>query len=379
MNEDIKKVEQVEPKKEAAPTEEKAPPLNNYTGDEEKKQEQEVPQTSNKSLQLIKANEYNIYNSKVNAQEVELAGPLVKRAINIFVAESGSGKSITAFCIAWRELKEQNFNRVVYFDLDNQPDEFKHRYERFELLQNFDYITEKDLLDYFTESEIESLTPREKALYLLNHLGDNFEIDGTLVVVDSLQFFVDYNDKRQITPFFDMLRRIVQRGGTALVLHHKSVKSEAEAFKGLSDIRDGADLMVAVIPDRGRGNLIKSVKLKRIKNRTLASFDEFVVAFDTIKGEVSYDKNVLLDDEIPTKNKIVEVLEQRGRMKQSEIIEAVRPQVELGINRIGAVLEKMVGLHIVEVTRGDHNAKLFSLVPQKQEAYEESKEEVPFS
>ena len=40
-----------------------------------------------------------------DASDVELAGPLAKGMINVFIATSGSGKSLLAFLVSWNELK----------------------------------------------------------------------------------------------------------------------------------------------------------------------------------------------------------------------------------------------------------------------------------
>ena len=316
----------------------------------------------NTALKLILQNKHNIITSKENAEEIEMTGPLVKRAVNIFVAQSGSGKSLCAFVVSWKELKEHNFSRVIYFDLDNQPSIFKDRYANFEKLDEYYYITEKDLLDFFNDvEELQPLSPRARALWFLRHLGDDDSIDNTLTVLDSLQFFVNYNKKEEITTFFDIVRRLIERGATILILHHKSVKADSPDFKGLTDIRDMADLMVEVIPTRDRTNTVKSIKLHCTKNRTLASFNDFILSFDTSKGYVSYDQNVLLPDEEPVKEEILKILREKGEMKQQDIVEAVRPKVSVGINRIQIVLTKMAGLHMLKVEKGKKHTKLYSL------------------
>lgn len=344
--------------------------------------EQALP---NKALNLIVQNKQNIISSKDNAEEIEMTGPLVKRAVNIFVAQSGSGKSLCAFVVSWKELKEHNFSRVIYFDLDNQPLIFKDRYANFEKLDEYYYITEKDLLDFFNDvEELQPLSPRARALWFLRHLGDDDSIDNTLTVLDSLQFFVNYNKKEEITTFFDIVRRLIERGATILILHHKSVKADSPDFKGLTDIRDMADLMVEVVPTRDRTNTVKSIKLKCTKNRTLASFNDFVVSFDTSKGYVSYDQNVLLPDEEPVKEEILKLLRDKKEMKQTDIVEAVRPNVSVGINRIQIVLTKLAGLHILQVKKGEKHTKLYSINPETLEPgyfdglETEDDEDVPF-
>ena len=72
-----------------------------------------------------------------DASDVELAGPLAKGMINVFIATSGSGKSLLAFLVSWNELKNGQFKKVFYLDLDNPHSIYKDRYSNFPLLDGF--------------------------------------------------------------------------------------------------------------------------------------------------------------------------------------------------------------------------------------------------
>lgn len=311
------------------------------------------------SLKKIIAHQKAVMESKIQVPDVELAGCIVKRANNVFVAQSGSGKSLLAFLISWRETKEQNFQYTIYLDLDNPAIVYKDRYMNFQQLDNMVYITELDLANGF--EEFSGTTPKEKAWSMLDGLGNDASSENCLIVIDSLQSFCDYNDLKELKRFFDICRRLTRVGATILILHHKSSKTEAPSFKGLSYIRDSADVMWEVVPSRSRSGIVSSITLTCTKNRSVISFTSFTVSFSTDSGSVNYDQNVLLEEELPVKNAILDVLRVDPDQKQADIVQAVKPLVNIGEKRIRAVLEKLVGLHILNVKQGKKNAKLYSI------------------
>jgi len=200
-----------------------------------------------------------VYEVLQDAPDVELAGPLAKSMINVFIATSGSGKSLLAFLISWKELKARSFDCVFYIDIDNPHSIYKDRYSAFPELENMFYFTEFILDKLLPESY--GLFPVEKAWGVLQELSESEYVKNSLVVIDSLQNFCDYNDLKELKKFFRLLKKITNSGGTVLVLHHKSSKQESPSFKGLSYIKDASDVLWEVTPDIKRTGEINSFKL----------------------------------------------------------------------------------------------------------------------
>lgn len=300
-----------------------------------------------------------IMKSKKEVEDIELAGCLVKRSINIFVAPSGSGKSLIAFCLAWKETKENNFKTTFYLDLDNPIDLYKDRYINFEELDNLIYISTWDIMNIFTEYT--GTNPKEKALNILKDLSNDSEVNNTLIVIDCLQAFCDYNDLKELRNFFEICRKLTQLGATILIIHHKSSKTEAPSFKGLSYIKDSADTMWDVVPNKSRSGIVMSAKLVNTKARSTTGYTNFIVSFDTDQGTVSYDQNVLFEDELPIKDAIIKFLTTNPNSNQGNIIQAIKPLTNIGEKRIRVVLEKLVGLHELTVTKGHKNAKVYNI------------------
>jgi len=157
-----------------------------------------LPTTAPEShLTHIIAQKGGIQDMVEQALDIELAGPLAKGQINVFVAESGKGKSLLAFIVAWKELQNRNFDYVFYLDLDNPHGIWKDRYSNFEKNSNLIYLTE-----YILNTKDLGLigdTAVEKAMYFLETSAK--EMSNTLVVLDSLQNFADYNDLRNLSLF----------------------------------------------------------------------------------------------------------------------------------------------------------------------------------
>jgi len=317
-----------------------------------------LPTTAPEShLTHIIAQKGGIQDMVEQALDIELAGPLAKGQINVFVAESGKGKSLLAFIVAWKELQNRNFDYVFYLDLDNPHGIWKDRYSNFEKNSNLIYLTE-----YILNTKDLGLigdTAVEKAMYFLETSAK--EMSNTLVVLDSLQNFADYNDLRNLKSFFKTLKTITNAGGTVLVLHHKSSKIGSEKFKGLSYIKDASDVVWEVFPDHKKTGEISGYKLNCIKSRSTTNFVNFVVTFSTDTGTVSYNQNVLFQEEIPIKEAILKVLQQKPNQKQADIVQAAKDIVNVNEKKIRSVLTKMTALGILTMKSGSRHTKLYSI------------------
>ena len=296
--------------------------------------------------------------------EVELAGPIEKQSINIFVGQSGSGKSLTTFCVAWFETKKGNFTHTVYLNLDDPPNTYKDRYMNFERLRNFTYIAKTQFKKRF--KHLKGKTLKEKAWSFLEDLAnDPLENEDWLIILDNLQKLCDYNNFQELTQFFDLCDRLTDAKYTLLIIHHKSSKFESPNFKGLSLIKDNADVMWEVVPIRNKSGIIRSVKLTKMKARSITSYDNFIISFDTDQGTVSYDQNVLFEDELPIKDAIINFLTTNPNSNQGNIIQAIKPLTSIGEKRIRVVLEKLVGLHELTVTKGLRHTKIYNIASEK--------------
>jgi len=315
----------------------------------------EAPKSAKDIIPLAKEIEKDL----MELPEVELAGPLVKRAINLLVAQSGSGKSLVAYCISWKETKEGNFPFTMYLNFDDPPNDYIDRFSHFEKLPNFLYIVKTRFKKWF--GFLGGDTPGEIGWEILKSLATDPPDESGLIVIDNLQKMCDYNDLKELKRFFNLCDQLTEKGFTMLIIHHKSSKSEAPSFKGLSYIYDSADVVWEVKPERTKSGKISNIRLTSSKSRSLTGFTEFIISFSTDQGIVNYNQNVLLEDEIPVKEAIIEYLAQHPNSNQSDIVQNIKPKVTIGILRTRAVLEKMVGLHILEVQRGGRNAKLYKL------------------
>jgi len=312
---------------------------------------------SRKFAEDILTRSKTLWAEKLQLPEIEIAGPLVKRSINLLIAQSGSGKSLCAFAVGWKETQNYSFFQMIYFDLDNPDSLVKERYAQFSP-DRISYLNSLDIMQQF--DYLQGLTVREKTKLALALLAEA-ELPESLIVIDTLQQVADYNDIKELEKLFTLLRNLTFKGHTVLLLHHKSSKKESQPFKGLSYIFDSADVIYELTPDKDRSGLIRAMTLTNTKNRFASGFTRFVISIDTENPEnIRYGENVLFEEELPVKEQILLVLKEHPGIKQQDVVSLVRPNVKLGEKKIRAVLTKLVALGIVTVKQAKA-AKIYNL------------------
>jgi len=311
---------------------------------------------SRKFAEDILTRSKTLWAEKLKVPEIELAGPLIKGSINLFIAQSGSGKSLCAFAIGWKETQLHSFSQMIYFDLDNPNSLVKERYSSFSP-ERVSYLNSLDIVGF---DYLPGVTVREKNKAALSLLAEA-ELPESLVVIDTLQQVSDYNDIKELEKLFGLLRALTFKGHTVLLLHHKSSKKESQPFKGLSYIFDSADVIYELTPDKDREGLIRAMTLTCTKNRFSSGFTRFVISIDTDKPEnIQYGENVLFEEELPVKEEILKVLREHPGIKQQDVVATVKPHVSVGEKKIRSVLSKLVALGLVTV-KTHRTAKLYSL------------------
>lgn len=114
---------------------------------------------SRKFAEDILTRSKTLWAEKLQLPEIEIAGPLVKRSINLLIAQSGSGKSLCAFAVGWKETQNYSFSQMIYFDLDNPNSLIKERYAQFSP-DRISYLNSLDIMQQF--DYLQGLTVREK-------------------------------------------------------------------------------------------------------------------------------------------------------------------------------------------------------------------------
>ena len=219
---------------------------------------------SRKFAEDILTRSKTLWAEKLKVPEIELAGPLIKGSINLFIAQSGSGKSLCAFAVGWKETQNYSFFQMIYFDLDNPNSLVKERYSSFSP-ERVSYLNSLDIVGF---DYLPGVTVREKTKAALSLLAEA-ELPESLVVIDTLQQVSDYNDIKELEKLFGLLRALTFKGHTVLLLHHKSSKKESQPFKGLSYIFDSADVIYELTPDKDREGLIRAMTLTCTKTASL--------------------------------------------------------------------------------------------------------------
>lgn len=328
---------------------------------EEKLQQSSETGVHMSALDMIFQKREEIMEHLMKYPELERAGCLVKRAVNVIIAKNEFTKSLAAFSIAWKETKEGNFPFTVYFDLDNPPKTYADRYSNFELLNNFSYITKQSLKEDY--EYIPGKTPKEKTWFLLEDLANDPPEEGWLIVIDSIENICDYNNFKKFREFFELCRDITDSGSTVLFLHHKNSKTEDISEGGLGYIFDTVDDMWEATLRRNGTGTITNIRLKNLKSKFIEAYKDFIVSVDTKQGTVSYDQSVLFKETIPTKNAIIEYLASHPKANQEVISQAVKSSIDPSFNGafFRAFLQQLGGLHILKVEQDSNNKNIYSL------------------
>jgi len=329
---------------------------------EEKLQQSRETGVHMSALDMIFQKRKEIMEHLMKYPELERAGCLVKRAVNVIIAKNEFTKSLAAFSIAWKETKEGSFSCTTYLDFDNPPGyTFGDRFSKFEILPNFAYISKQTLMKTYTY--LSGKTPREKAWAMLEDLANHPPEEGWLIVIDSIENICDYNNFKKFREFFELCRDITNSGSTVLFLHHKNSKTEDISEGGLGYIFDTVDDMWEATLRRNGTGTITNIRLKNLKSRFIEAYKDFIVSVDTKQGTVSYDQSVLFKETIPTKNAIIEYLASHPKANQEVISQAVKSSIDPSFNGafFRAFLQQLGGLHILKVEQDSNNKNIYSL------------------
>lgn len=137
-------------------------------------------------------------------------------------------------------------------------------------------------------------------------------------------------------------------------------KSSKAKFDGLKYLLDHADVVWEVKPEKPENGTDK-IRLTNVKSNYFIGFTDFIVSFDTDKGTVSYDQNMLLEDEIPVKEAIIEYLTTHPNANQDDIVQNIKPKITMGMLKTRSVLEKLEDLHVLKVQKNQNNEKTYSI------------------
>lgn len=222
-------------------------------------------------------------------------------------AKPNGGKTLLTIYLLIEAIKKGNVKPDDVFYI-NADDNHTGLVEKLELAEKYGFNMVAPGFNGFNSAEL-GLS--------LNHLMENNEARGKVIILDTLKKFTNIMDKSLASKFGTMMREFVTKGGTIIMLAHTNKNRDSDGkviFSGTSDIVDDVDCAYTLdVNDDKGGVLDKSVIFEKIKSRG-ANVQEAAYKFLAIAQ--SYD--ALLNSVTPIDE--YQVKEAKARIVMDELL-----------------------------------------------------------
>jgi len=268
-------------------------------------------------------------------------GWIVEGGQNVIFTEAGAGKSVLAFANAWDIYKKEGIP-FVYLDIDNPIVLPKARglLDYIEGTENI-YINQAHLEDIFSSElskELKINRYKNIGIRLLKFLDATIDYKA-IVVIDSLQKFVDTNELSEVRPFFELLDKLTHKF-TFIIIHHTN---KEQKYKGLSFIRDTVDSMYYIKnTDKDEKGYIKKHIVVADKQRFLTE-TEITFKYDLFDiEEILFGVGLTKEEEIVLRTAVSIIRKSDTDLTQSELVKAIKDRVSVGEKKIRNILKTFV-------------------------------------
>ena len=298
-------------------------------------------------------------------------GFLIEGGITFIVSGPGSGKTYLAMSIALdMATKYRDDIKVFYVDWDNPVTIPKDRGLPQKVLERGlerHIIYLNDLYKDWIDEKMKKLGKYEEVRRIGNKLKRcvkeiNYLVPRKkkLVIFDSFQNFVDYNDDGVVRVAFQSMRKCINT--TFLIIHHVNKQG---SDKGLMRIKDSCDSMYFLESKHDNDNSIIEQTLrvdlgKRIGKIRFQTETEITFRYvDDLTFDVIEDVAISKTDEVVLRT-AVKLLKER-QYTQSQIVQAISEKVGVGRHKVRRILSRFTN-KLFEERRGDKNAIYYSVI-----------------
>ena len=359
-------------------TKKPVPPTTEETGKESLNSENNIAQNIGKvkensvnwRVNLTSQETKSIFDEYVKEPTVHF-GFLVEQGVNFIVAKAGEGKSYLCMSAAIQMAKENPDMLAFYIDLDNPDWVAKVRgipeILAEGMLDNMKYIVRNSAILEKVRAVFEGAGAYEqfKQEYEKNKMtawihairATTKEEKKVMIVFDSLQRFIDYNDYGQVSAAFNEMERLKDKGYTFLVIHHKNKSGEQ---KGLQLLNDNADQFIYIknVKKNDDNEIVEQtldLDKARAGNNSVVHIKYTDLLSFTTMNDVEYTK-----DETLVLQVAISALKRQDKLSQSDLVNAITSKIAIGDKKIRRILNKFIG-QLFEVETGARGAKLYSL------------------
>lgn len=300
----------------------------------------------------------------------------------VIYAAPGTGKTLLTLWMLRDQISNGLIqgNQVFYVNAD---DNFKGMTEKLEIAEKFGLQV---FVPNFNGFGVDKMLP------LMKSLVKSGQAHGMIFVLDTLKKFTNLMDKQTSSEFGNAAREFIAAGGSLIVLAHTNKHKDTDGkaiYSGTSDIRDDADC-VFIIDKVGECEEFGGKKITVEFSNTKARGDVAdTLGFTYSKAGQSYSHlldSVIRIDEKTLNGSKQQIEAEKQLVSDADIIEAACLAIKAGINTKDALIKEIkrttsestasarriveartgndYGLgHRWAVRAGDHNAKIFSVLP----------------
>lgn len=202
----------------------------------------------------------------------------------------------------------------------------------------------------------------------VNQLVETCEENGIgLVMFDSLVRLHsgDENTSKDMAGLFELFRQMADNGLSVLIAHHNR-KAIVGSFNPAGDMRGSSDILASVDCHMAlsRQNGGDYVTIQQTKNRYMRELRPFKLRFTDGSFEFSGEVKSRTDKQNDLKNAIITGIQGKSNFTKKALYEQLNANGnEVGMNRLGDLLEELMSDGLVFPTPGPRNATYYSLEP----------------
>lgn len=338
-----------------------------------------TPESSSPLSQLKKLSAVRRYSQMIKELQNDryiFDGMALAGQITLFYSKPNTGKTLLFFRFLTDAIKSGIVKGEDIFYI-NADDHFKGLVTKTEIAKKYGF---------------EMISPAEAGINqtdivdLLEELAASGEAKGKVIILDTLKKFADMMSKASQSALYQVLRKLIAKDATVIIAGHANKYPDSEGkliYEGTADTMNDIDCAYAInLTSLPEGDI--TVEFVREKNRgdnvymshytyqkyEGMSYQEMIDSVTKIEGVTaskSGDMNVLLDKFESEILLIKELLADGKSLNQSEMLKAHSAMngeglaSECTVSSIKDCLTKFTD-KIWKATRGEHNAKEFTLV-----------------
>jgi archaellum biogenesis ATPase FlaH len=230
---------------------------------------------------------------------------------------------------------------------------------------------------------------REKVIAIMEEMIEADIARKNIVIIDTHKSFVDPNDKRDQKAFNNLIKDFVAKGGTIIILcnTNKHKREGVSVQGGTSDLPDAVSASY-ILDTVDETDEFRTVEFSNSKNRggnvAKATYrykhleEDYLKVLESVSLVSKQERNKVIAQKITKENleahaeeiEVIESLIKSGITKRTELCKEVHKETGASHSKIKEILKAHEGDlyehgHRWQKSKGDKNAKIYSLTPRE--------------